>query len=99
MAHRLSTVRGANKIVVISDGKVVEEGTHNDLMALKSEYYNLVTTQLTSSDYIESLNKSDDDNVEFEDMRKISIADQLTDVGPAELSLDITLIKFCTILG
>lgn len=35
VAHRLSTIRNANKIVVISKGKVAEQGTHDELMALK----------------------------------------------------------------
>ncbi|EFA00893.1 ATP-dependent translocase ABCB1 [Tribolium castaneum] len=48
VAHRLSTIRNANKIVVISKGKVVEQGTHNELMELKSEYYNLVMTQVSA---------------------------------------------------
>ncbi|KAI7815643.1 ABC subfamily B member 5, partial [Rhyzopertha dominica] len=50
VAHRLSTIRGANKIVVISKGQVVEQGTHDELMALKQEYFSLVTTQVTSDD-------------------------------------------------
>ncbi|RZC33786.1 multidrug resistance protein 1, partial [Asbolus verrucosus] len=76
VAHRLSTIRGANKIVVISKGKVVEQGTHKELMALKNEYYNLVTTQVAGS---ESLGKTDDEedkkNIEFEDLRKASVND------------------------
>lgn len=47
VAHRLSTIRGANKIVVISNGNVVEEGHHDELMAKRGEYYNLVTTQVS----------------------------------------------------
>lgn len=46
VAHRLSTIRRADRIVVINKGRVVESGTHNELMALKSHYYNLVMTQL-----------------------------------------------------
>ncbi|XP_013110696.2 ATP-dependent translocase ABCB1 [Stomoxys calcitrans] len=46
VAHRLSTIRRADRIVVINKGKVVESGTHNELMALKQHYYNLVMTQL-----------------------------------------------------
>lgn len=50
VAHRLSTIRGANKIIVISNGKVVEQGTHDELMQLGHEYYTLVTTQVQSSE-------------------------------------------------
>lgn len=46
VAHRLSTVKGADKIVVIDHGKIVEEGTHEELSALKGKYYELVKNQL-----------------------------------------------------
>ncbi|KAI2474213.1 Multidrug resistance protein-like protein 49-like protein, partial [Diabrotica virgifera virgifera] len=49
VAHRLSTIRSANKIIVLSQGVVVEEGTHEELMENKREYYRLVTTQVKSS--------------------------------------------------
>lgn len=46
VAHRLSTVRNADKIVVLDQGKVVEEGTHEELTSLKGKYYELVRNQL-----------------------------------------------------
>lgn len=46
VAHRLSTVRNADKIVVLDQGKVAEEGTHEELAALKGKYYELVKNQL-----------------------------------------------------
>lgn len=45
-AHRLSTVRNADKIVVLEKGKIVEEGTHEYLTSLKGKYYILVKNQL-----------------------------------------------------
>jgi ABC-type multidrug transport system fused ATPase/permease subunit len=51
VAHRLSTVVGANKIIVISKGSVVETGTHDELLAKGDAglYASLVKTQLVSS--------------------------------------------------
>lgn len=49
VAHRLSTIRGADRIIVIDEGKVVEEGTHESLMSQKQIYYELVTAQMNES--------------------------------------------------
>jgi len=46
IAHRLSTLRDADSLAVISDGKVVESGTHRELMQKKGEYHKLYTIQL-----------------------------------------------------
>ncbi|CAF3105515.1 unnamed protein product [Rotaria sp. Silwood2] len=45
IAHRLSTVRHADKIIVIDKGMVIEEGNHETLMKRQSNYYNLVKSQ------------------------------------------------------
>jgi ATP-binding cassette subfamily B protein len=46
VAHRLSTVRDADKIVVLESGRIAETGTHEDLITKKGVYYNLVRNQL-----------------------------------------------------
>lgn len=46
IAHRLSTVKNADKIVVMDDGKIKESGTHSELLNLKGIYYELVRNQL-----------------------------------------------------
>lgn len=45
IAHRLSTIRDCDKIMVVDDGRIVETGTHDELVALKGLYYNLYTSQ------------------------------------------------------
>lgn len=45
IAHRLSTVVGADTILVVTDGKIVERGNHKELMKKKGEYYNLYMRQ------------------------------------------------------
>lgn len=46
VAHRLSTVKNANQIIVIEGGQVVEKGTHAELIAMNGAYFNLVKNQL-----------------------------------------------------
>ena len=46
IAHRLSTVKNADQIIVLEKGKLVEQGTHTELTAQKGMYYDLVKNQL-----------------------------------------------------
>jgi len=46
IAHRLSTVKNADQLIVLKNGKVIEQGLHTELVANRLEYYNLVKNQL-----------------------------------------------------
>ena len=46
IAHRLSTVKNADQIVVIDEGKIIEKGSHKELIDLKGSYFDLVKNQL-----------------------------------------------------
>ena len=46
IAHRLSTVRNANAIMVLENGEIIERGTHEELLSKKGRYYKLYTGML-----------------------------------------------------
>ncbi|MBQ7841042.1 MAG: ABC transporter ATP-binding protein [Lachnospiraceae bacterium] len=48
IAHRLSTIRNASCIMYVDKGNILERGTHDELMALKGEYYHLYMSQYAS---------------------------------------------------
>ncbi|KAM5465356.1 GTPase-activating protein [Microsporum audouinii] len=59
IAHRLSTIKNADNIVVMSHGRVVEQGTHGELLQKKAAYYNLVEAQRIATKQ-ESRNQDND---------------------------------------
>ena len=50
IAHRLSTLKRANRIIVVDYGKIIENGSPEELMALKGKYYKLVQIQSMAQD-------------------------------------------------
>ena len=56
IAHRLSTIQYANQIFVMEKGKIVEQGSHEELLFLKNEYYRLWKNQTVHIEYIKQEN-------------------------------------------
>jgi ATP-binding cassette subfamily B protein len=52
IAHRLSTLRNCHRLLVIDDGRLVESGTHEELLAKRGVFYQLVETQKQTSEII-----------------------------------------------
>lgn len=78
IAHRLSTIKDADNIVVMSQGRIVEQGTHNELLKKQGAYHSLVTAQA-----IAVVNEGDDPNVSEEDDEVELIKKQTSEGGTA----------------
>ena len=48
VAHRLSTIKNCDRIVVLQNGKIIESGSHNELIDKAGAYHNLVKKQISS---------------------------------------------------
>ncbi|MBR4764025.1 MAG: ATP-binding cassette domain-containing protein, partial [Lachnospiraceae bacterium] len=61
IAHRLSTITGSDLILAVQDGKIVEQGTHRQLMRKKGYYYSLYSRQYEELAVRETLDGRDED--------------------------------------
>ena len=76
VAHRLTTIRQADLIVTFDNGKVKEQGTHEELMDKKGLYHSLVMRQVTEKDE----DNTKDVKVEKEISKQLSIAHEFVDI-------------------
>ncbi len=72
IAHRLSTIKNSSEIFYINDGRIVERGSHDELMAQKGNYYHLYQSQY---DIIRS-DRDDDRIVELESQAELQVETQ-----------------------
>lgn len=77
IAHRLSTIKTADNIVVMTQGRIVEQGTHDELLERKTAYYNLVEAQRLSAekaanDMAEEVMAEEERKAELDEIEKVA---------------------------
>lgn len=87
VAHRLSTVRSADQILVVDGGKIVERGTHDSLYALHGRYYELYNAQRRYEANVFSISGQPDETEK--DENSVSQPAQQSNVGVLDLLLKI----------
>lgn len=63
IAHRLSTIRSADVILVVDGGKIVERGTHDELLDMRGVYYNLYVRQFKEDNIAASVGKAQNESI------------------------------------
>jgi ATP-binding cassette subfamily B protein len=51
ISHRISSIKNADKIIVLENGEIVEQGTHKELLAAQKQYYELFQKQMSEESY------------------------------------------------
>ncbi|RYC61987.1 hypothetical protein CHU98_g4209 [Xylaria longipes] len=72
IAHRLSTIKDAHNIVVMSQGAIIEQGTHDELLQKQGAYYNLVTAQNIAAVQAPTIEEEDEEDDDTRLIRKMS---------------------------
>ena len=78
IAHRLSTIKNSDLIYVMNKGKIIERGTHNELLELNGSYAALVKSQLSPEEIVE-LNLKLKNKTSPKESNKIEVKDNFTD--------------------
>ncbi|KAL9128673.1 MAG: hypothetical protein Q9217_002701 [Psora testacea] len=89
IAHRLSTIKTADNIVVMSRGRIVEQGSHNELVERKGAYYNLVEAQRISAEN-EEKNTNDSPAQESPDSEVVKTLSATEKSGSQQLARVVT---------
>ncbi|KAI1128072.1 ABC transporter [Nemania abortiva] len=74
IAHRLSTIKDAHNIVVMSQGAIIEQGTHDELLQKQGAYYNLVTAQNIAAVQVPANEEDEEEDDDTQLIRKMSSA-------------------------
>jgi hypothetical protein len=93
IAHRLSTLRNADRLLVFDQGRLVEQGTHNELMALNGLYSSLVRLQYSSGPAAES------DNDAIENPWLDPAATRICTDGAGTLTVEIGTQSHCGVIA
>ena len=78
IAHRLSTIKHADNIVVMSEGRIIEQGSHDQLLEKKNAYYNLIEAQRIAS---KQESRNEDENLILSEKGDYLPQSELTEKG------------------